>query len=134
MAYNLAQQMNHDKNDLLWLAIVGTTQHYLHGNMDQTRYVGLVQEYQQEVMAKNSDSARQLVTSDGTEVRVAENGRIVFEEDFRFMLHRHWSLYNAMYFSDYVATRLGIWKPEGKAKLERFLAKMGIPLSACKQK
>ena len=31
------------------------------------------------------------------------------EYEYRFMLFRHWSLYDAMYHSQYVATQLGVW-------------------------
>eukprot|EP00954_Amorphochlora_amoebiformis_P005927 467010-Amorphochlora_amoeboformis.AAC.1 len=46
---------------------------------------------------------------------------------------RHWTLYDSLRHSRYVATRLGIWKKRGMCDLERFLAKLGIPLSESKQ-
>lgn len=33
---------------------------------------------------------------------------------YRFMLYRHWSLYDSMWHSQYIATRLGIWKENGQ--------------------
>ena len=50
------------------------------------------------------------------------------------MLLRHWTLYDSMYHSQYVASRLGIWRHPGRRKLQTFLAKMGIPLKECQQK
>jgi len=47
------------------------------------------------------------------------------EDDYRLMLWRHWSLFEAMYHSSYVATKLGIWRQEGKRKLNELLLKMG---------
>ncbi len=41
------------------------------------------------------------------------------------MLFRHWSLFDAMFHSPYMATRLGIWKERGKKKLLELLAKAG---------
>ena len=32
---------------------------------------------------------------------------------FRFMLLRHWSLYESMYYSNYVASKLGTWLAKG---------------------
>ena len=41
------------------------------------------------------------------------------------MLFRHWTLYDAMFHSSYVAGKLGIWKEKGRQKLTGLLAKMG---------
>lgn len=41
------------------------------------------------------------------------------------MLFRHWNLYDAMYHSSYVASKLGIWKERGRKRLTGLLAKMG---------
>ena len=54
-----------------------------------------------------------------------EEGRILNVDEFRFMLYRHWSLYQGMYHSTYVATRLAIWKDKGKRRLENLLTTMG---------
>jgi cell division control protein 45 len=46
-------------------------------------------------------------------------------EEFRFTLYRHWNLYDAMYHSGYVASKMGIWREKGKGRLQGMLAKMG---------
>jgi cell division control protein 45 len=46
-------------------------------------------------------------------------------EELRFMMFRHWNLYDAMYHSSYVASKLGIWKERGRKRLTGLLAKMG---------
>lgn len=60
------------------------------------------------------------------------DGRIRFEAEFRFMLARHWTLFDSMLHSRFMATRLGVWREKGRRMLETFLAKMGIPLAQCK--
>jgi len=55
------------------------------------------------------------------------------EDDYRLMLWRHWSLFEAMYHSNYVATKLGIWRQEGKRRLNELLLKMGFPLNQCQE-
>ena len=52
-------------------------------------------------------------------------GRILPIDEFRFMLYRHWSLYQGMYHSTYIATRLAIWKDRGKRRLENLLTTIG---------
>lgn len=49
-------------------------------------------------------------------------------EELRFTLFRHWTLYDAMYHSSYVASKLGIWKERGRKRLTGLLAKMGYVL------
>ena len=46
-------------------------------------------------------------------------------DELRFMMFRHWNLYDAMYHSSYVASKLGIWKEKGRKRLSGLLAKMG---------
>jgi cell division control protein 45 len=44
------------------------------------------------------------------------------------MLYRHWSLYDSMWHSQYIATRLGIWKENGqKVSPHTFLFFNGLP-------
>lgn len=57
------------------------------------------------------------------------DGRVLFEPEFRFMLMRHWTLFNSMLHSRYLACRLGVWRDRGRRMLETMLVKMGIPLA-----
>ena len=63
---------------------------------------------------------------------VSRDGRIRFEPEFRFMLTRHWNLFDSMLHSRYMATRLAVWRERGRRSLETFIVKMGIPLAQCK--
>jgi cell division control protein 45 len=47
-------------------------------------------------------------------------------EELRFILFRHWSLYDSMFHSRFVAARLGVWREKGRMKLLNLLAKMGF--------
>lgn len=60
------------------------------------------------------------------------DGRIRYEPEFRFMLTRHWTLFNSMLHSRYLATRLAVWREKGRRMLETFIVKMGVPLAQCK--
>ena len=139
--YKLSQDLNRSSNDLLWLALVALTDHYVKDYMDHNTYSSIVQVYRQEVLGKNSDGPRfyveeQIIDDVTTQVKVpiSDDGRIEFTEEYRFMLHRHWSLYDAMYYSRFVSSRLGIWKMDGKDKLNTFMARMGVSLKESKQK
>ncbi|CAM9308546.1 unnamed protein product, partial [Hapterophycus canaliculatus] len=133
--FAMAMQLNKDTNDLLWLAIVGLTDQYIHQRIDQEIYHMIVAQLQQHVVAKNSKTSLETSSADGkTLVPVSELGRITCDMEFRFMLHRHWSLYESMYFSNFVASKLNVWNSNGRHRLEEFLAKMGFSLEQCKQK
>jgi cell division control protein 45 len=47
------------------------------------------------------------------------------EEEFRLMMYRHWNLADSMFYSPYVATKLGIWTERGRSLMLNMLAKMG---------
>lgn len=62
--------------------------------IDQEIYHMMVAQLQQHVVAKNSKISLETSSADGkTLVPVSEMGRITCDMEFRFMLHRHWSLY-----------------------------------------
>jgi cell division control protein 45 len=60
-------------------------------------------------------------------------GAISIEEEFRFMLLRHWNLYDSAYYSNYVAAKFSIWKQPGVTELNRFFVSIGVPLQEAKQ-
>jgi cell division control protein 45 len=68
-----------------------------------------------------------------TVVSGAEAGHIEEVPEFRFFLYRHWSLFDAMYHSSYVASKMPVWQAQGTVKLKELLAKMGVPLYQCNQ-
>lgn len=51
----------------------------------------------------------------------------------KFLLIRHWSLYDSMLHSPYLSVRLHIWSDAGRKRLHKLLAKMGVSLVQCKQ-
>lgn len=132
LAYELATLLNKDSNDLLWLSLVGLTDHYVNDRMNHDEYNTITVEMTETVLNKNEPLRNKQMNED-CPVLMAEDGHIMFDEDFNFMLARHWNLYDSMAHSRYIATRLGIWKKRGREELKRFLAKMAIPLSEAKQ-
>ena len=126
--FALASQLNHKANKLLWLNIVALTDYYVF-----ERYTG--DQYQEKVEFLQNEVGRLNMQPDEEALAGApEQDRIAFSEEFRFMLPRFWTLYDSMSHSSYVACRLGLWKEPGRLKLDTFLAKMGIPLTVCKQR
>jgi len=68
-----------------------------------------------------------------TQVGLSENGRILCENEFRFLLLRHTSLMESMMLSPYLSARMQLWRNQGMQRLKEMLAKMGYPLEQCVQ-
>ena len=111
------------------LAIIGLTFQYTTSRISRTEYEKYHSIYHDEVARMNPaplESARK----DGDFKSQHPDDRSVYANDeLRFMLFRHWNLYDAMYHSSYVASRLGIWKERGRKRLTGLLAKMGYALN-----
>jgi len=141
LLYGLAIQLERVDNDLLWsvslnffggmmfmlilrLAILGVTYQYLTSKIPRTKYDTHQAIYHDEVSRLNPQTAQQedvhallSINPDDASVRSTE--------ELRFTHFRHWTLYDAMYHSSYVAGKLGIWKEKGRSRLTGLLAKMG---------
>lgn len=115
--YLLATVLERADNDLLWLAILALTDQYVSARIDRDDYESYVAMLKDEVARLNP-----LETSGPN----PDNRNIASsDEELRFVLFRHWNLYDSMLHSPYVASRLGVWKEKGRRGLQRLLAKMG---------
>ncbi|OQS02862.1 cell division control protein 45 [Thraustotheca clavata] len=130
--YELATQINQSTPDKVWFAIVGFTKQFLSQQIDAQNYNMFVQKFQDEVLSLNQ-AVEDVTDIDGTALPSVHGGTIAFEEEYRFLLYRHWSLYNSMYYSNYIAAKLKTWQSAGKDELEVFLARMGLSLKECQQ-
>lgn len=127
--YLLATVLEKADNDLLWLAILGTTHQYIANRIDRDTYEAYHELFHDEVVRLNVvPQVEGMGLGMGSALARTPNPddrSIQQSEELRFMLFRHWTLYDAMLHSGYVAGRLGIWKEKGRKKLQGLLAKMG---------
>jgi cell division control protein 45 len=163
MMYSLASELGREDNDLLWLTIVGVTSMELYGrsstgvaistqkSLESRSYVSgwlgirgsrIRQLLRDEVRRLNPP---ELSDSSSTANRGAESGiipttarsptdtSIRLSPEPKFLLIRHWSLYDSMLHSPYLSARLHIWSDAGRKRLHKLLAKMGVSLVQCKQ-
>ncbi|KEF52439.1 cell division control protein 45 [Exophiala aquamarina CBS 119918] len=154
LAYSLASDLGREDNDLLWLAIVGVTSLELSGHTStsfgkSTRLEPSVEHphswrsnRSRQTYAILRDETRRLnpppmdqspSVSPGSGVNSPSDTSIRLTPDPRFLLLRHWSLYDSMLHSPYLASRLKVWNESGVKRLHKLLAKMGVSLSQCKQ-
>lgn len=118
--YLLSTMLERVDNDLLWLTILGLTYQYLTNRISRDDYDRWHAMYFDEVARLNPP----LTSGNGVNGGADDYG-IRPSEELRFALFRHWNLYDAMYHSPYVASKLGIWKEKGRKRLHGLLAKMG---------
>ena len=158
--YSLAEDLGREDNDLLWHAIVGVSSLELYGrsmtgvgistSLDAGGSAGWGGERGERIRQVLRDEVRRLNPPDPSEAS-RENGRgessgvipttarsptdtsIRLSPEPRFLMIRHWSLYDSMLHSPYLASRLHIWSDVGRKRLHKLLAKMGVSLSQCKQ-
>ncbi|PHH84834.1 hypothetical protein CDD83_1299 [Cordyceps sp. RAO-2017] len=158
MMYSLASELGREDNDLLWLTIVGVTSMELYGRSsagiaapvrgtDQGRPTGWMGVRGARLRQLLRDEVRRLNPPELTNGRVAgENTGIIpttarnpedtgirLSPEPRFLLIRHWSLYDSMLHSPYLFSRLKTWSETGIKRLHKLLAKMGVSLAQCKQ-
>lgn len=155
--YSLASDLGREDNDLLWLAIVGVSSGEIYGRgissgpPKKSAGIGWVSSREEQIRAVLRDEVRRLnppeiSTSSGfagstngvnnslqTTARSPEDTAIRLSPEYRFMLIRHWSLYDSMLHSSFLGTKLHIWSEHGRKRLHKLLAKMGFSLNQCKQ-
>ena len=158
--YSLAEDLGREDNDLLWQAIVGVSSLELYGRsmtgvgistaLDSGGSAGWGGERGERIRQALRDEVRRLNPPDPSDTR-GESARgessgvipttarsptdhsIRLSPEPRFLLIRHWSLYDSMLHSPYLGSRLHIWNDVGRKRLHKLLAKMGVSLSQCKQ-
>lgn len=156
LAYSLASELGRDDNDLLWLAIVGVTSLELSGHTStglgtpHSKPDTTLNHYHQNWKLNRSSRTYALLRDEVRRLNTPSNDRsslfsskpaitspsdcsIQLVADPRFMLLRHWSLYDSMLHSPYLAARLHVWNESGVKRLHKLLAKMGISLNQCRQ-
>ena len=160
LLYSLAEDLGREDNDLLWHAIVGVSSLELYGRsmtgvgissaLDIGGSAGWGGERGERIRQVLRDEVRRLNPPDPndttrenargessgvipTTARSPTDNSIRLSPEPRFLLIRHWSLYDSMLHSPYLSSRLHIWSEVGRKRLHKLLAKMGVSLTQCKQ-
>ncbi|KAL1944584.1 hypothetical protein VTO73DRAFT_3014 [Trametes versicolor] len=129
--YILATVLERVDNDLLWLAILGLTYQYITSRISREEYDKYQSIYHDEVARLNP--APPNAPGEEYKSQNPDDNSVYSSDELRFMMFRHWTLYDAMYHSGYVATKLGIWKERGRKRLTGLLAKMGFSITETQQ-
>ncbi|KAH9951948.1 CDC45-like protein [Amylocystis lapponica] len=129
----LATVIERVDNDLLWLAILGLTFQYLTLRISRDEYDRYHAIYHDEVARLNPPPPAAAGRDYDFKSQNPDDTSVYAGDELRFMMFRHWNLYDAMYHSSYVASKLGIWKERGRKRLTGLLAKMGFSIPETQQ-
>jgi cell division control protein 45 len=136
--YSLASQVGKVTNQHLWYTIIGLTSNYTYGKLNIIQYTQFASEYKEEVdrlSIRNTpiEDSQSILGSERAKGTNADDFSIKFLEDLQLVLLRHWNLYDSMFHSNYVATKLGVWKEKGRQAITNLLVQMGFPQKESKQ-
>ncbi|KAM9857745.1 cell division control protein 45 homolog [Aulostomus maculatus] len=128
MFFELAWVLTKDTKDMLWWAVIGLTDQWVHDKITHMKYVTDIATMQRHVSRHNhrNEDEENSISIDCM--------RISFEYDLRLTLYQHWSLYESICNSCYTSCNFKLWTLNGQKKLQEFLADMGLPLKQVRQK
>ncbi|RAL66994.1 hypothetical protein DID88_007774 [Monilinia fructigena] len=153
MMYSLASELGREDNDLLWMTIVGVSSQELYGRSAIGVAVATEKSSPSGWLGSRGSRTRQLLRDEvrrlnppelsdsafnssrnmspehsgiiPTTARSPTDTSIRLSPEPKFLLIRHWSLYDSMLHSPYLSARLHIWSDSGRKRLHKLLAKMG---------
>lgn len=119
--YSLITTIGESNLKYLWWTILGTTSLDTAYPQVYNRLYPLLQ-----------DEVRRLSPSHQT-VKTPDTLSLNIQPDYYLFLLRHSSLYDSFYYSNYVNAKLSLWNENGKKRLHKMFARMGIPLSTAQE-
>lgn len=129
--YSLLSSIGETNLQQLWLTIIGTT------SLD-TEYTAIYQR----LFPILQDEVKRLTPNEGTNqsnvgkssaLKNADTLTLELQPDYYLFLLRYSSLYDSFFYSNYVNAKLSLWNENGKKRLHKMFARMGIPLTAAKE-
>lgn len=124
LVYELAWKLSKESMDLLWWAIVGTSEQLILGKVESSVYTletGKIQSHVSRLTNRFSDQSVQTAV------------RITYENDLHLALYRHWTVQDSIRHSVYPACKLKLWTGRGEKRLHELLVEMGLPLVQARQ-
>ncbi|CAM9016514.1 unnamed protein product [Wickerhamomyces anomalus] len=120
--YTLLSEIGETNTENLWLTIIGTIS--LDSQYPEV-YRSTFKSLKSEVTRLNPTTLNNTKNADSLSLSI--------DTDYYLFLLRHWTLYDSFFYSNYVNAKLSIWQEEGRKKLHKMFARMGISLQDTKQ-
>jgi len=150
-AFRVAEAAHKEKDpDLLWWAVVGCTDQLVHRRIGREEYDATTRDFALEIKAADlGDTRHRSRITCSTECAPHTHTHTYNQvprsfthppltrrytiDRLRLVMLKHWTLYDSMLHSPVFATKLGIWRQNGRQQLDLLLAKMGVPLAQSQQ-
>lgn len=122
--YALLSSIGETNIENLWLAIIGTSS--LDNHYPEV-YDKIQPLFKEEVFRLNPSN-----TNNNAD-KTADSTSLSIDKDYHLFLLRHWTLYDSFFYSSHVNSKLNLWTENGKKKLHKLFAKMGVSLAIAQQ-
>lgn len=125
IVYALLATIGETNTENLWLSIIGAS------SLDRLQpdvYDKIQPLFAEEVHRLNPAGAG------ADSERLADSTWLAIDKDYHLFLLRHWTLYDAFFYLSLVNSKLNLWTDDGRKKLHKLFAKMGISLLVAQQK
>ncbi|KAI4482776.1 hypothetical protein M0804_008629 [Polistes exclamans] len=127
--FEMAWHMSKDNLDMLWWAIIGSTEQAILSKVESQTSIleeGTLQAHVSRLTHKQG------ITND----KPCEQSivRITYDKDLRLVLYRHWTVEASLRHSMPTAVSLRLWSIRGEQRLKELLAEMGLPLAQSRQR
>lgn len=128
--YSLLSTVGETNLQQLWLTVLGAT------SLD-TEYTAIYQRIfpilQDEVKRLSPSDSNASSVGQTSALKNADTLALELQPDYYLFLLRYSSLYDSFYYSNYVNAKLSLWNENGKKRLHKMFARMGIPLNVAKE-
>ncbi|XP_015191536.1 PREDICTED: cell division control protein 45 homolog isoform X2 [Polistes dominula] len=129
LIFEMAWHMSKDNLDMLWWAIIGSTEQAILSKVESQTSIleeGTLQAHVSRL------SHKQGITNDNPCGQSVV--RITYDKDLRLVLYRHWTVEASLRHSMPTAVSLRLWSIRGEQRLKELLAEMGLPLAQSRQR
>lgn len=128
--FEMAWSMTKDNLDMIWWAIIGSTEQAILGKVESRLSVleeGFLQAHVSRLTHKKG-------AKDDKQQQQQSAVKITYDKDLLLVLYRHWTVEDSLRHSVPTAVSLRLWSLRGEQRLKGLLADMGLPLAQSKQR
>ncbi|OXU30770.1 hypothetical protein TSAR_002281 [Trichomalopsis sarcophagae] len=126
VAYEMTWQMSRDNLDMVWWAIIGSTEQAILSKVESSTSVLVAGDLQSHVA--------RLSHNRGGDAEQLSAIKVTYDKDLQLALYRHWTVEDSLRHSIPTAVALRLWSIKGEQRLREFLAEMGLPLAQSRQR
>ena len=123
--YTMASDMGYQTQQLLWLACVGLASYLETGYFSLDTFRAIAQDVDNHYLSHFSASTGDENAPTNTPTPTTTLG-LRFTEDLRLTMYRHWSLFQAMWHTPYVYSKLELHRDHGHGTMQKLLMFAGV--------